>query len=163
MSEQVGVAQLKRTQPGPDRFGMAPEPFVLANCPPHDERINRAEFGAKLRGIEPTIVAYPSTENGPYPSRYLFEPQIVAPMQSPTSHALPHSLGGLTAHRRKKAYEAFAVAVLRRPRPERLAEKVEAALRVFPGTICIIAVNDLGLLRVQLQSALRKPLLQRLM
>jgi len=83
-------------------------------------------------------------------------------MQSPTSHALSHSLGGLIAHRRKKAYEAFAVAPLRRPRPECIAEKVEAALRVFPGTICIIAINDFGLLRLQLQSALRKPLLQRL-
>ena len=130
MGEQVGVAPLERTQPVPDRFGMALEPFVLANRPPHDEGINRAEFGAKLRGIEPTVVADPSTEDGPYPGRYLFQLQVVAPMQSPTSHALPHSLGGLIAHRRKKAYEAFAVAVLRRPRPKRIAEKVEAALRV---------------------------------
>src|SRR5262249_50117039 len=104
MREEVRVTSLERTQPAPDRFGMAPEPFVLAKRPPHDESINRAEFGAKLRGIESTIVAYPATEDGPYPGRYLFKLQVVAPMQSPTSHALPHPLGGLTAHRRKKAY-----------------------------------------------------------
>src|ERR1019366_4908773 len=119
MSEQVWVAPLERTPPFPDRLGMAPEPFVLANRPPHDEGINRAEFGAKLRGIEPTVVAYPSTEDGPYPVGYIVQVQVVAPMQSPTSHALSHSLGGFIAHRRKKAYEAFAVAVLRRPRPKR--------------------------------------------
>ena len=129
---------------------MASKPFVLAKRPPHHESINRAEFDAKLRGIESTVVAYPSAEDGPYPGRYLFKLQVAAPMQSPTSHALPHSLGGLTAHRRKKAYEAFAVAVLRRPRPERLAEKVEAALRVVSGAICIMAINDPGLLRMQL-------------
>src|SRR6266478_8095157 len=83
-------------------------------------------------------------------------------MQSPTSHALSHSRGGLLAHRRKKADEAFAIAVSSRSPPKRIVEKVEAALRVVPGAICIIAINDLGLLRVQLQSALRKPLLQRL-
>lgn len=75
MSEQVWVAPLERTPPFPDRLGMAPEPFVLANRPPHDEGINRAEFGAKLRGIEPTIVAYPSTEDGPCPVGYIVQVQ----------------------------------------------------------------------------------------
>jgi hypothetical protein len=60
MSEQVRDASLERPQPIPDRFGMALEPFVLANRPAHDESSNRAEFGAKLRGIEPAVVAYPS-------------------------------------------------------------------------------------------------------
>jgi hypothetical protein len=88
--------------------------------------------------------------------------QIVAPMQSPTSYAQSHSLGSLTTHRREKAYEAPAEAVLGRSRPKRIAKEIEAAFQVFPGAICIIAINDLGLLRVQLQSALRKSLLQRL-
>src|SRR6516225_2666071 len=141
---------------------MAPEPFVLANRPPHDEGINRAECGAKLGGIEPTIVTHPSTQDGTHPVGYILQLQIVAPMQSPTSHAQSHSLGSLITYRREKAYEAPAVAVLCRSRPERKAEEIEAAFRVFPGTICIIAVNDFGLLRVQLKPALRKPLLQRL-
>jgi hypothetical protein len=162
MSEEVRVAPLEHTQPAPDRFGVVPEPFVLANRPPYDESINRAEFGAKLRGIEPTVVAHPSAENGTYPVGYILQLQIVAPMQSPTSHAQSHSLGSLITHRREKAYEAPAVAGLRRSRPKRKAEEIEAAFRVFPGTICISAINDFGLLRVQLQSALRKPLLQRL-
>jgi hypothetical protein len=71
MREQVRVTSRERTQPAPDRFGMAPEPFVLAKRPPHDESINRAEFGAKLRGIEATIVAYPATEDGPKALRSL--------------------------------------------------------------------------------------------
>jgi len=81
MREQVGSAPFERTQPVPDRFAMAPEPFVLANRPPHDEGVNRAEFGAKLRGIEPTVIAHPSTEDGPYPVGYILQLQVVAPMR----------------------------------------------------------------------------------
>jgi hypothetical protein len=61
----------------------------------------------------------------------------------------------------RKLTECLPPAV-RRAWPKRIAEKVEAALRIVPGATCIIAINDLGLLRVQFQSALRKPLLQRL-
>jgi hypothetical protein len=55
MSEQVWVAPLERTQPYPHRFRVASEPFVLANRPPHDEGINRAEFSG-VSG-KPRVVA----------------------------------------------------------------------------------------------------------
>src|SRR5580704_1656190 len=124
MREQVGITPFEGAQPFPDRFRVAPEPFVFANRPPHDESINLAEFGAKLRGIEPTVVTNPSTKDGTHPVGYILQLQVVAPMQSPTSHALSHSLDGLITHRREKAYEALAVAVLRRPRPKCIAEEI---------------------------------------
>src|SRR5471030_2692364 len=54
MGEQAWIATLERAQPSPSRHGVALEPFVLAGRPPHDEGVDRAEFSAKLRGVEPT-------------------------------------------------------------------------------------------------------------
>ena len=129
MSEQVGVASLERTQPFPDRFGVAPEPFVFANRPPHDESINRAEFGAKFRGIEPTIVTYPSTEDRTHPVAISCSSKSLRRCNRQRRTLCRILLAALLAHRRKKANEAPAVAVSRRSRPKRIAEKVEAAFR----------------------------------
>src|SRR5580658_4601014 len=112
MREQVGSAPFERTQPRPDRLGMAPEPFVLANRPPHDEGINRAEFRPKLRGIEPAVVTHPSGQDGSYPAGYILQLQVVAPMQSPASHASAHPLGGRTTDRRKKTDKRLPVRLL---------------------------------------------------
>ena len=63
---------------------------------------------------------------------------------------------GILADRWNEADKAFAVAVLRQSRPEREAEKVEGPNRIGSDAISIFAVDDPGLLRVQLQTALRK-------
>jgi hypothetical protein len=142
---------------------MTAEPFVFARCPPHDESINRAEFVAKLRGVEPSVVAHPSAQDGANPLGDVFQIKIAAEMQAPSAHALPHPLAGRLADRWDEADKAPAVAVLRHSRPECEAEEVEGPNRILSGAIGIFAVNDPGLLRVQLQKALRKPLFQRLM
>src|SRR3954470_23703810 len=142
---------------------MTPEPFVFARCPPHDKRVDRAEFIAKLRGVEPPVVAHPSAEDGTNPLGDGFQIKVAAEMQAPPAHALPHPLAGGLADRWDEADKAFAGAVLRQSRPEREAEKVEGPNRIGSDAIGIFAVDDPGLLRVQLQMALRKPLLQRLM
>ena len=132
MREQVGGVPLERTQPVPDRFSMAPEPFVLAARPAHDEGINRAEFRREASRDRTGRSNVPIRSGRVLPSGYILQLQVVAPMQSPASHASAHPLGGLTADRRQKTYEAFAVAVLRRPRPKRIAKKVERARRISP-------------------------------
>src|SRR3954449_8666158 len=142
---------------------MTPEPFVFARCPPHDKRVDRAEFVAKLRGVEPPVVAHPSAEDGTNPLGDGFQIKVTAEMQAPPAHASTHSYTGGLADRWNEADKAFAVTVLRQSRPECEAEKVEGPNRVLSSAIGIFAVNDLGLLRVQLQTAFRKPLLQRLM
>jgi hypothetical protein len=141
---------------------MTPEPFVFARGPPHDKRVDRAEFVAKLRGVEPPVVAHPSAEDRTNPLGDVFQIKVAAKMQAPPAHASTHSYAGGLADRWDEADKALAVAVLRQSRPEREAEKVEGPNRIGSGAIGIFAVNDLGLLRVQLQTALRKPLFQRL-
>jgi hypothetical protein len=142
---------------------MTAEPFVFARGPPHDEGVDRAEFVAKLRGVEPPVVAHPSAEDGTNPPGDVFQIKVAAEMQAPSAHASTHSLAGGLADRWDEADKAPAAAVLRQSRPEREAEKVEGPNRVRSGAIGIFAVDDPGLLRVQLQTALRKPPFQRLM
>ena len=71
-------------------------------------------------------------------------------MHSPTAHAEPHLLASLITDGWDKCDEALSVAVARQSWPECVAEKVERLLRVVPGAICILAIHDLGLLRMQL-------------
>jgi len=162
MGEQLGMAAFDGMQPLPAGHQAAPEPFVFAHGPPHDELVNRAEFTAKFRGVEATVITHPSTEDWPRPGRYLFQLQVVPKMQTPAADTLPHSLGGLLADRRQKADKPYPIPVSRRSWPKRIAEKVKRPLGIATGTICVPAVDDLGLLRIELKPTFRKPLFQRL-
>src|SRR5215472_10578072 len=135
-------------QPLPGHQQAPTEPFVFAHGPPHDNCINRTEFPAKFRRVEATIVTHPSTEDGTHPSRYLFQLQVAAQMQTPAADPLSHSFGGLLADRRKKVDKMSPITVPRWSRPKRIAQKVEGTLRIGSGTIGILAVDDLGLLRM---------------
>src|SRR6202171_3468404 len=141
MGEQAWIATLERAQPSPGRQGVTLEPFVLARRPPHDEGVDRAEFFAKLRGVEPTIVAHPAREDGANPFGDIFQFKVVAAMQSPTAHAESHAVAGLFADRWDEPDKALAVMIPRHSRPERVAEKIERPFWIFPRTICIFAID----------------------
>src|SRR5918994_5379485 len=142
MGEQGRIAPPERTQPCPSRLRVTTEPFVFARGPPHDESVDRAKFIAKLRGVEPPVVAHPSGKDGTNPLGNIFQIKVAAEMQAPAAHALPHPLAGGLADRWDEADKALAGAVLRQSRPEREAEKVEGPSRVRSGVIGIFAVND---------------------
>src|SRR5271169_4125455 len=125
MGKQVWIAALECPQPIPSRHDVTLEPFVFASRPSHDEGVDRAEFLAKLRGVETAVVAHPACQDRANPFGDFLQRQIVAAMQSPTSHALPHSLAGRLADRRDEPDKALAVTVLRHSRPKRVAEKIE--------------------------------------
>ena len=131
MGEQGWIAPPERTQPFPSRLRVTPEPFVFAGGPPHDESVDRAEFIAKLRGIEPPVVAHPSAEDRTNPLGDVFQIKVAAEMQAPPAHASTHSYTGGLADRWNEADKAFAGAVLRQSRPECEAEKVEGPNRVL--------------------------------
>ena len=56
--------------------------------------------------------------------------------------------------------EVLSPSILRPPRPECVAEKVELLVRVVTPSVVILAIDDLRLLRMQLQPAFSKPPLQ---
>ena len=81
-------------------------------------------------------------------------------MQLPAADPLSHALGGLLADRRQKANKVLPFPVDRPSWPKRIAQKVKGPLGILAPAICALAVDDLGLLRMDLKSAVRKPLLQ---
>src|SRR5450759_5020559 len=96
-------------------------PLEASRRTPHDEGVDRAEFSAKLRGVEPTIVAHPARENGANPFGDVFQFKVAAAMQSPTAHAESHSLAGLFADRWDEPDKALAIMISRHSRPEGVA------------------------------------------
>ena len=136
---------------------MTSEPLVLARHPPHDKCVDRAEVVAKLRGVEAAIIAHPTREDWANLFGDVFQLKVTALMHAPPSYAESYSLGGLLTHRWEEVNKALAGMVDRQSRPESKAEKVEGPFWVIPRAICIFAIYNLGLLRMQLQQTLRKP------
>jgi len=83
-------------------------------------------------------------------------------MQPPTTHCSAHRLGRLVANRRGEADEQLPGPVHRAPGPKRIAQEVEALLWIAVAPVAVLAVDDLRLLRMQLQLAHRKPRFQHL-
>ena len=83
-------------------------------------------------------------------------------MEAQGPHAAPHVLGGLVGNRWDECDEALALAIDSIAWPESVTKKVERPFGILLRTICVFAVDDLRLLRVQLQLTFRKPLFQRL-
>src|SRR5918994_1666099 len=90
MGEQGRIAPPERTQPLPGRLRVTTEPFVFARGPPHDESVDRAEFVAKLRGVEPPVVAHPAAEDGTNPFGDVFQIKVAA-LASISSKARPRA------------------------------------------------------------------------
>src|SRR5450755_4400353 len=82
-------------------------------------------------------------------------------MQTPGAHASSHFDGSFLADRRYEADEVRTSTVDRQSRPESVTEKIERPFREGPLTVCVFAVDDLGLVRMQSQPALRQPLFKR--
>jgi hypothetical protein len=82
-------------------------------------------------------------------------------VQGPAPKRSPTVAGGLSTRRRTDVDEVCAPAILRSPGSTCVAQNVEAFIEVVPLPI-ILAVDKLGLWRMELQSTLREPLLQLL-
>ena len=80
----------------------------------------------------------------------------------PKMHNLAHRLGRFVANRRRETDEQIASAIHRLPGSKRKSQKIESLLWMTVQPVCILAVDNLRLLRVQFQFAHRKPGFQRL-
>src|SRR5208283_2224980 len=75
-------------------------------------------------------------------------------MQVPASNFRPNRLYRLVRHGRTEVDEVLPEPILRSPRPKCVAEKIEFLVRIRPSPVIILAVDDLRLLRMKLQSTL---------
>src|ERR1017187_719686 len=72
-------------------------------------------------------------------------------MQVPASNFYPNGFHRLVGYCRAEIDEVLASAILRSPRPKRVAQKIELLVWVRPSPIIILAIDDLRLLRMKLQ------------
>src|ERR1700682_2279739 len=75
-------------------------------------------------------------------------------MQVPASNLYPNRFHRLVGNCRAEVDEELPLAILRSPRPKRVAQKIEFLVRIGPSPILILAIDDLRLLRMKLQPTL---------
>ena len=113
------------------------------------------ENRGERRPVEPAVVVRPPPYRRIHKPRDLLQ-RLVVPRggQPPVSDRLPDRLGGLVTDRREEAHEELPPSILGPPGPKRVAEKVELDVLMLALPVVVLAVHDLGLLRVKLKTAL---------
>src|SRR3954453_20671494 len=120
------------------------------------------EDRGERRPVKPAIVVHPPLHRRIDKPRDLLQ-RLVVPGggQPPTADRLLDRCGGLVTDRRQEAYEELPPPILGPPGPKGGAEKVELDVLMLAPPIIVLAVHDLGLLRMKLQTALLQTLPDR--
>src|SRR4051812_41975817 len=120
------------------------------------------ESRGERRPVEPAVVVRPPPYRRIHKPRDLLQRLIVPGAgQPPLSDRLPDRLGGLVADRRQEAHEELPPSILGPPGPKSVAKEVELDVIVLASPVIVLAVHDLGLLRVKLKTALLQSLPDR--
>ena len=161
MGKQSGLAARDTAQPLLGPPSMAAQAFELACRPSGQFAVNVLQGRVERRLVEGTVVVDPPADDRIEHPCQIVKVLVAAQLQPPASDLLANRLGGLVADRRTEVDEVFAPAVLRSAWAKGVAQKIEAGAGVLQTPIVVFAVDDLGLLRMELQSALGKTPLQR--
>ena len=162
MRKQVGLAGMNPPQPVPCSSPVRTESLVFALRPTHEAVIPRAKRAPKRCRMTPPIVTNPPGEHRVNPLGNFFYGAIVAMMQPPATHSLPHRFGRWRAHCGSDTDAYLSAAILRRSRANGVAQKIDAMLRIATPPVGILAVHDLGLVWVQCQVPLEHAVPTRL-
>src|SRR5262249_48882656 len=79
----------------------------------------------------------------------------------PTTDGLPDRLGGLVADRWQEAHKELPPPILGPPRPKGVTEEVELDVLMLALPVLVLAIHNLGLLRMKLQMAFPQTLPDR--
>ena len=158
--EECRVAVRNGTDPLLRAPTMPSQALVFLLRPTGEPPVKVLKCRVKCRWIVTTIVRQPTPNDGiEHPS------QVVNPLVHSTAELLRSNLSAHTfasgiADRRTEVDEVLPPPILRPPGAKRIAQKIELLVWVCPPSVVILAVDNLCLLRMQLQPTLSKPLLQ---
>src|SRR5664279_3616650 len=156
------VASRHPTQPVGCVGGVTPQPFVFPLRPFDQCTLQMPEDRRERRPVEPAIVVRPPPYRRIRKPRDLLQRLIVpGGGQPPVSDRLPDRLGGLVADRRQEAHEKLPPSILGPPGPKGVAKEVELDVIMLAPPVIVLAVHNLGLLRVKLKTALLQTLPDR--
>src|SRR5215213_644363 len=103
----------------------------------------------KHRAIIPPIVLDPSPDDRVEHPRQVLQALVATQRYPPASHLFTDGFAGSIAHRRQEADEVFAPIVLRPPGTELITEEGKLLVLMCSFSIAILAVDHLGLFRVE--------------
>src|SRR4051812_48417181 len=161
--KQVGIAAGDAPQPVHGRTLPAPEPRVFPLRPFPESLIHVSEHLNAPRAIEPPVVVQPAPHYRVRKASQILQALVVpGGRHPPVADGLPDRRRGLGADRRQEADEVSPPPVLRPSRLEGVAEEVERDVFVPPRPVVVLAVDNLGLRGMKLQTALRETTPDRL-
>ena len=119
------------------------------------------ERRVQRRFVEAAIIIDPAPEGGIDYTCQVFQGFVTTLVQRPSPHGPAYRRCGFVADRRAEADEVFSPAVLRFPRPERVAKEVEFVQRVITSPPGVLAIDNFRLVGMQGQTTVRQPLLNQ--
>src|SRR3954447_20190171 len=141
---------------------LTPQPFVFPLRPFDQGALQVPEDRDERRPVEPAVVVRPPPYRRIHKPRDLLQRLIVpGGGPPPVSDRLPDRLGGLVADRWDEAHEELPPSIPGPPGPKGVAEEVELDVLMLASPVIVLAVHDLGLLRVKLKTALLQSLPDR--
>ena len=141
---------------------MSSQAFVFRHRPGGQAPVQIAQWRIKCRFVVATIVRNPTTNDRVEHARQIIYPPIDTTAQLPPANLLTNCLRGCVAYARTEVDEELSPTILRSPGLKAVTQEVEFLVQEISTPVIILAVNDLRLLRMKLQSALSKAPLQRL-
>ena len=157
MREQAGLASGDVSDEPARPALVAAQAFVFPHGPPHERVVEVAEDRIQHGLVEASVVVDPALELPVEHQRQVREGLVRTTIDAPAAHLAPHPRLRLARYRRGEVQEVLPEPVLRQPRAERVAEKVERRVLIRATPVGVLAVHDAGLLLIELKAALRQP------
>jgi hypothetical protein len=131
------------------------EPLELPSRPLSEGLVEMPEHLNALRAIEPPVVIQPAPHHRVGEARQILQALVVpGGCHPPVADGLAYRFGCFGTDRRQETDEELSPPVLRSSRVEGVPEEVELDILVRSPAVIILAVDDLGLHWMKLQTAL---------
>ena len=136
--------------------GASPKPFVFPFGPSYESIVQLPEYRVELRLVELTVVIDPTTNGWIEAIGQLTYRELGPSVRPPAPDPVPYCLGSLWADRWQEVQEPRAITTaLSTAWLEPISQEVKADHREIGLPIPVFAVDDLRLLGVQGEPALR--------
>jgi hypothetical protein len=116
-----------------------------------------SERRVKGRLIETAVVLYPPSNNRVEHTSYVVERFVTSIVEGPAPERPTHGFSSSIAYRGSEVNEVFTPTILGPPGTKRVPQEVKLLVAVVTAPVIILAVDDLRLLRMKLQTAVREP------
>jgi len=160
MGEELWLDPPKPAEPVSCPLCLMAHPFILAACPSNDKCVNPRQGRTQLRLVEAAVVGDPAADARVVHLRQILQGFVAAMMQRPAPDGPTNGRQRFRAGCRHEAVGSFSVPN-GFPGPKLKAKKIKMDVGKVAAPVCILAVDDLRLLVMQLQLAGRKTICKR--